>query len=44
MSGTHNCVTDAADIPPEGDEYFVGTFNEDGVGETVGYSVGLTCP
>jgi hypothetical protein len=32
--------TSPAEITAEGDEYFVGTFNDAGVGETVGYNVG----
>ncbi len=39
MSGIHNWVDAAARAAAEGDEYFVGTFTEDGVGETVGYNV-----
>jgi hypothetical protein len=39
ISGTHNWVTTPAEIPSEGDEYFVGRFTEEGTGETVGYNI-----
>lgn len=44
MSGIHNWVnhTTVAEITSEGDEYFIGTFNTSGTGETVGYNVART--
>lgn len=38
LSGVHNWHDDSANAYAEGDEYFIGQFNEDGVGEYLGYN------
>lgn len=38
MSGIHNWLDDPATVTDDGDEYFIGTFNEAGAGETIGYN------
>ena len=39
MSGVHNWVNDPSELDAEGDEYFIGKFDANGSGETVGYNV-----
>ncbi|HYX34288.1 MAG TPA: hypothetical protein VE954_14390 [Oligoflexus sp.] len=39
LAGVHNWYNDAATIQEEGDEYFLGQFNDAGVGENVTYNV-----
>lgn len=39
LAGIHNWYADVATVQDEGDEYFVGRFNDAGVGENVTYNV-----